>query len=327
MDILKASAEFMVHCRVAKNLSAHSLRAYAIDLCEFQRFLCENLDVSAVDRSMLRSYLKYLFEERKLKESSIKRRLACLKAMFRWLELEEVVEISPFHRLDARIRMPHRLPRCLTPDETRRLRSASTPAGLPAASGFGEKAGPEEAVETLRLAVGNLSFRHLTTLVAIEVLLCTGMRVGELAAVQLADIDAQDGVIIVNGKGNRQRRVFLPNLWVLTLVRTYLEQRKPQAGNKDALLINSRGGAATPAFLRRLVRSAGETATLNRRTTPHMLRHTAATRLLEAGVDIRFVQRLLGHQSISTTEIYTSVSDTSLRAVITAAHRKKEDDN
>ena len=122
MNVARACADFLAHCRVAKNLSAHSLRAYTIDLKEFERFAGPGTDVAAIDRQLLRRYLSHLFETRRLKETSVKRRIACLKVMFRWLELDEAISISPFHRLDARIRLPRRLPRNLTGDEVRKLR-------------------------------------------------------------------------------------------------------------------------------------------------------------------------------------------------------------
>lgn len=116
-----AGDEFLVHCRVAKNLSAHSLRAYAIDLAEFQQFFGGDRKVGEVDRNSLRAYLRRLFDVRQLKETSIKRRLACLKVLFRWLEQEDVIPITPFHRFDGRLKPPQRLPRALSRTEMRSL--------------------------------------------------------------------------------------------------------------------------------------------------------------------------------------------------------------
>lgn len=110
MSLARARADFLVHCRVAKNLSTHSLRAYSIDLQEFERFLTPDIEVSAIDRRRLRRNLAHMVVARRLKETSMKRRIACLKVMFRWLELDEVIDVTPFHRLDARIRLPKRLP-------------------------------------------------------------------------------------------------------------------------------------------------------------------------------------------------------------------------
>lgn len=318
MLLHRACDEFLTHCRVAKNLSPHTLRAYGIDLEEFQRFIGGDRGVGEIDRNSLRGYLKHLFDARSLKETSVKRRLACLKVLFRWLEQEDVVPITPFHRFDARIRMPQRLPRSLTRDELRRLLAA--PASR---LGLGTK-GRYDARTLTRVAQRHGSFADLTTLTALELLYGTGMRVGELAAVCLGDVDVTDGVVTVNGKGSRQRRVFLSDEDVKRLVTAYLTARTALRPRGESLIVTPRGTAATTQFLRKLVVEAGEAAALTRRVTPHMLRHTAATHLLEAGVDIRFVQRLLGHQSISTTEGYTRVSDGSLKAtILNAATRSK----
>ena len=312
MNLQQACDEFLNHCRVSKNLSIHTLRAYTIDLREFRSFAGADTLVADVDRQRLRGFLRFLFDDRKLKETSVKRRLACVKVMFRWLELDEVIQISPFHRLDARIRMPRKLPRCLSRDEADRLQA--------------EPAGRLGVVHLSPTAVQRASaeapLNDVTTLVAIEVLLATGVRVGELAAIQVGDIDLVQGVITINGKGNRQRRVFITETRMISLIKSYLIARDRVKPTTSTFLVNSCGRAANTQFLRKLVRAAGEAAELSRRTTPHMLRHTAAIQFLEAGVDIRFVQRLLGHQSISTTEGYTSVSDGSLRTVIAEAREK-----
>lgn len=312
MTLEQACADFLHHCRV-KNLSPHSLRAYATDLREFERFAQGATPVEAVDRQTLRRYLGHLFDVRKLKETSVKRRLACLKVMFRWLELDEVIAVSPFHRLDARIRLPRRLPRSLTNDETQRLqRAAAAGAGI---SG-------RLTVTKVERAARRAAHDDLTALLAVEVLLCTGLRVGELATVQVGDVDLAEGVVTVNGKGSRQRRVFLADAALLALVSGYLAARARVAHRTDALLVTAEGGPADTQHVRLLVRRTAEAAELTRRVTPHMLRHTAATQLLENGLDIRFVQRLLGHQSISTTEGYTTVTDTSLRASIVEARAR-----
>lgn len=313
MNVAHACADFLTHCRVAKNLSPHTLRAYTIDLSEFERFAGVDTLVATVDRPLLRRYLSHLFEARGLKETSVKRRLACLKVMFRWLELDEVISVSPFHRLDARIRLPKRLPRNLTDDEVRRLRRmALERVGL---------SGRITETKALRIA-RRTDFDALTTLVVLEILLGTGMRVGELASIRLEDIDLIERVIIILGKGSRQRRVFLPDDETARLVAAYHTVTIGRRKAHDHFIMTAQGGPASTQHIRNLVREVATEAGLSRRITPHMLRHTAATRLLENGVDLRFVQRLLGHQSVSTTELYTTVTDASLKAAVTTATKR-----
>jgi integrase/recombinase XerD len=194
------------------------------------------------------------------------------------------------------VRLPRRLPRSVTADELRLLLSAIS------------RRRPAFSALLLRLTV--------------ILLFTTGLRIGELAAVRLSDIDWNDGIIQVRGKGNRERRVYLVGEEVRILLTRYFKARQRIAVT-DALLVNQRGRAATPQYLRRRLRESAEDAELCRRVTPHMLRHAAATHLIEAGVDIRFVQKLLGHASIATTQMYTHVSDVSLQRTLARADTLK----
>jgi len=135
-SLARAGEQFLLHCRLARNLSGHTLRAYGSDLREFCRFAGSDTEIAACDRACLRAYLRHLFEVRRLKEASVKRRMACLKAMYRWLEREGTLAVNPFHRLELNIRLPKRLPRSLTRGELRHssplriARSASAAARL-----------------------------------------------------------------------------------------------------------------------------------------------------------------------------------------------------
>jgi integrase/recombinase XerD len=160
-----------------------------------------------------------------------------------------------------------------------------------------------------------------TALTAIEVLYATGMRIGELADLTPDRLDIADGTIYLRGKGDRERVVFLPDSPLRELVAAYLDlAHHVTHAAPGPVLVNARGRPATTQFLREQIRGAGERAGLSRRVTPHMLRHTTATHLLEAGVDLRYVQKLLGHQSVATTQMYTAVSNAKLKEVIEGAH-------
>jgi integrase/recombinase XerD len=149
-------------------------------------------------------------------------------------------------------------------------------------------------------------------------LFTTGIRVSELVNIRIGDVDLEHRVLRVRGKGDRERQVFLTTDEVVSELISYKAQQR-YVDNSSPLFQNRIGNGLSTACVRRGLRKLGSNAGLLRRITPHMLRHSAATSLIEAGVDIRFVQRLLGHQSISTTEIYTHVSDEKLKFVVTAA--------
>ena len=289
-----AATAFIRHCQSIRKLSPHTIRAYALDLARFTQFLGKRAAVASCDKTVIHNYVRHLFDVCALKESSVKRHLATLRSFFRWLE-EDGAEIEdPFRGARIRIRTPKRLPRVIARADLRRLLVHERPH----------------------------TFADLTAYVATELLFATGMRVSELATLLDSAVDVDDGTITIIGKGNRQRRVFVPDE-LKSLLRDYRTARDRCASSADTFLVNSRGCAASPQMIRRLVRLHGERSSVRDRVTPHMFRHSVATYLLEEGVDIRYVQRLLGHRSISTTEIYTHVADAALKVRITERHPRK----
>jgi integrase/recombinase XerD len=289
-----AATAFLRHCQSIRKLSPHTIRAYQLDLARFGQFLGRRAAVAACDKGVIHNYVRHLFDARALKEASVKRHLATLRSLFRWLEEDDDAIEDPFRGARIRIRMPKRLPRVIARADLRRLLLHERPAG----------------------------FADLTGYVATELLFATGMRVSELAGLLDAAVDVEDGTITIIGKGNRQRRVFVPEE-LKSLLRDYRLIRDRAPSSADTFLVNSRGDAATPQMIRRLVRLHGERSAVRDRVTPHMFRHSVATYLLEEGVDIRYVQRLLGHRSISTTEIYTHVADAALKVRITERHPRR----
>jgi integrase/recombinase XerD len=288
-----AASTFIRHCQSIRKLSPHTIRAYELDLNRFSQFLGKRASVATCDKTVIHNYVRHLFDVRSLKESSVKRHLATLRSLFHWLEEDGDSIEDPFRGARIRIRMPKRLPRVIARADLRRLLLHAPPH----------------------------AFSDLTAYVATELLFATGMRVSELAGLLDAAVDIEDGTITIIGKGNRQRRVFLPDD-LKSLIRDYRTARD-RCASADTFLVNSRGEAASPQMIRRLVRLHGERSEVRDRVTPHMFRHSVATYLLEEGVDIRYVQRLLGHRSISTTEIYTHVADAALKVRITEKHPRR----
>jgi len=313
MDIETACGKFIDHCQSSKNLSSHTLRAYKVDLKDFGSFCGATKALNLCDKAIIRSYLGHLQEERQLKSTTVKRRLACLKVMFRWLEDEELIDTDPLYRLNARIVLPKRLPKTLSRNEIGTLLiHCRNMAGWPACKDRKEK------------FAGKENLNNFTSLVAVEILFATGIRVGELVSISINDIDLSTGTIIINGKGNRQRLVFITDSEILEMLEAYQERKTGTLIKTKAFLINTRGNRTSTALIRKLITQAAEKAKIQRRTTPHMLRHTAASHLLRAGVDIRYVQQLLGHHSISTTQIYTHVSDSQLKNIISSLHPRRD---
>lgn len=295
MILKEACRQFLKHCGSASNLSQHTMRAYCSDLDEAQRYFGFRKPVGAMKKEPLRQYIHYMREERQLKETTIKRRLASLKLVFKWAMREKLVVENPFDSLNERIRLPKRLPRALDRADQAALRHALT---------FESRKD------------GFIGVRDKT---AIHLLLDTGIRVGELVAIELADISLANRSVVIHGKGNRQRLVYLPQRGLIQKIKQYLAWRSSLSICSEKLFVDVNGASISTPKVRASLRDLAKAAGISRHVTPHMLRHTCATQWLESGLDIRYVQRLLGHHSISTTEIYTHVSDQGLREALARA--------
>ena len=283
----EACFPFLTHCEQERRLSANTLSAYAQDLKEFSSRLGE-LHIASVTGEDLVRFVTYLRETRKLAPATIKRRVACLKGLFGWLRRRGIIPANPFLEVELRVRVPDRLPRSLGPGAAKLLLEAA------------------DASPTL-------------TRLSVRLLLATGMRVGELATLRIGDVDLSEGTVRLVGKGDRQRRAFLANELLAQELARYLAVERASAPSGDRLFVATSGKAQSAASIRARIKGVARSAGLERSVTPHVLRHTAATVLVESGVDIRFIQKLLGHRSISTTQLYTHVSDRALREAVVRA--------
>ena len=252
---------FLEHCRISKSLSDNTLKAYTIDLDNFKFFSRSKINIKKIDKGLLRKFLTYLIKARELKPSSVKRKIACLKAFFRWLENEDEIEFSPFHKLGIKITIPARLPNTLTTEELRRLFNLG--------KRFNEQARRNANSPRKNIKFWNLKdFNSLTTNLALEIMFTTGIRVGELVAIRIEDINLIEGAVKVIGKGNKQRKVFLVDEEIKSLIQLYLEVRKQFSPITEALLINSRGLAVTTQIIRLYLREASKKEKLRKTNNP-----------------------------------------------------------
>lgn len=300
MTLLESCELYLDYVENTKKLSALTLKAYKQDLALLVCILKSECVLAKITKTEIRHVVETLFK-RGQSRSTVKRRITCYKTMFAWFENEEVIGNNPFSKLNLNIKLPKRLPRNLTLDELKKIRSAAV-----SSLNFDHK-------DDLQwIGISKKSINALSTFLAIELLLTTGLRIAELTNITVGDIFLAEGYININGKGDRERRVFIAHEDIRTLLLRYLNLRLNIALAHDRLLINKLGNPATCQTIRLWIRALSESAKLSRRATPHMYRHSAATQLLEAGVDIRYVQKLLGHQSITTTQIYTHVNNLEL---------------
>jgi integrase/recombinase XerD len=303
MTLEEAVAQFLFHCQYEKNLSPKTLKAYSIDLRQFAEHLARELavtDLAGVDKTALRDYIKSLFVH--LKEKSVKRKVATLKAFLHFLEREDAVAVNPFRKMDVRIKETRRLPRSI---------------GLADLEKLFRHLYRLKKTTRKRTAGYRLLLRDIAV---IELLFATGARVGEVCSLKTQDVDLRQERVRILGKGGRERILQLCDEETLAALKDYLALWEPD-GEADHPFFRNRNGSklseqTVRTALRRYTRDAGVLL----HVTPHMLRHSTATLLLEEGVDIRFIQQLLGHRSIATTQIYTEVGAGAQRRVLAGRH-------
>jgi len=287
-------ARFLDYLRSSRGASPYTVKNYRTDIGQFVAY-CREHDVrrlTQIDRAFLREYLEML-EAHGYAKASIVRRLAELRSFGAFLVRDGVAQQNPFRAVSAP-RRPQRLPRYLTVAEIEALLTVpdlETPAGL-----------RDRAI--------------------IEVLYGAGLRVSELAALDVGDVDLVQAQVRVTGKGSKERLGLLGGPAVQALHR-YLDVGRPAllgARPTNALWLNRRGGRLSTRAVALMLSRTGQQAGLRQGVSPHMLRHSFATHLLDGGADIRIVQELLGHASLSTTQVYTHVSQSRAREVYQRAH-------
>lgn len=303
MLLCEARAEYVRWLAVVRDMSPHTIRAYEGDVVALER----HLGAVTVDVLSRRHLVDFIGAQRAagLASCSIRRRTAGVRSFCKWLMSAGLLEDDPCIGLTVELGRRRTLPRPVPGDDLSRLL-----VSLRNAARVGEEPIPDGALFRPHAA---------TTLLAVGLMVTTGLRVAEVSNIRQGDIDLHDGSIRVVGKGARERRVFLTDSWLSNLVRAYFCTRVALGVGHETFFFNVHGRPLTPASIRSRLQRAGRDAGLVRRVTPHMLRHSAATQLIEAGVDIRYIQRLLGHASLTTTEIYTHVADHALKRIVSDA--------
>jgi integrase/recombinase XerC len=285
-------ASFLRHLSDERNASAHTVRSYRTDLLTFSAYVEESIGraagISEIDHLLIRSYLARLHRDG-LSKASAGRRLAAIRSWFRYLCREGVVERNPARPL-------------VSPRLERRL-----PAYVEA----------ETAAQFVEITPDNSP--DLRARAILELLYATGIRCSELVALDLPEVDLSGRLIRVLGKGRKERIVPFGVAAQNALV-AYLRDRHSHRPKTDALFINRNGGRLTDRSVRRLVSRRLRALALAQKITPHTLRHAFATHLLERGADLRAIQELLGHASLSTTQKYTHVTAKQLLEIYKKSH-------
>jgi integrase/recombinase XerD len=304
MQICQAREQYVRWLLVTKDLSPHTIRAYDTDIAALERHLGLDALVAHIDRDRLIAFM----EEQQaagLSSASIRRRASGLRGFCKWLLSRRLLDADPWLGTTVAVGRSRKLPRVVRTHELDRLFRF-----LRKAAGVDDTSGSDDVLDRPH---------ESTTLLAVTLMVATGVRVNEAVNIKCHDIDLPGRTLRIVGKGRRERHVFLTNDWIKGLTRVYLNTRAELGIEHPHLLFNRHHAPLTASAMRARVTRAARDAGLRARVTPHMLRHSAATQLIEAGVDIRYIQRLLGHASLSTTELYTHVFDGALRRVVSDA--------
>lgn len=290
-------SEYLNYCEYRKQLNFKTIKAYKIDLNQYNSFC---LDISdPFSKKAVDSYITELFKHYKSK--SVKRKIASLKAFFHYLEYTEFLAQNPFDKLDVYFREAKLLPKTISFHSIQKFLSVLYAQKMQTVSAYQFKC-------------------CLRDIAVIELLFATGMRISELCSLKPSDIDLENNTVLIYGKGSKERILQFGNCEVISALATYQSTFKADISACGYFFVNKRKQKLSDQSVRFMINRYAALAGIEQYITPHMFRHSFATLLLEQDVDIRYIQKMLGHSSISTTEIYTHVSSAKQKDILVNKH-------
>lgn len=293
---------YLDYCSLQKRLDKKTLKAYQIDL---RQFTANNSlqDISDLTVANLEQYIASLHQ--KFKPKTVKRKIASLKALFRYLEYKDLIVANPFNKMQIKFREPVILPKTIPLNMVENLLSTM----------YRYRENTKTAFQCKK---------NLRDIAVIELLFATGMRISELCSLKMSDVNLYDRTILINGKGAKERRIQIGSNEVANILQEYRRSFADEIQNCNHFFANLNGTPLSDQAVRRMINKYVSLASIEFHITPHMFRHTFATSLLEADVDIRYIQEMLGHSSINITEIYTHVAMSKQRDILTTKHPRKD---
>lgn len=289
--------EFLNYCRYHKKLSDKTIRAYKIDLSQYGVFSNE------LSKQALWDYIEYL--NKKYKPKTAKRKLATLKAFIHFLLLQDLIDFNPFDKLETTIKEPLLLPKTIPLGVIAKLISFSYQQIVFAKSDY-----------QIRSAVRNTAI--------LELLFATGARVAEICTLRSDNVDLLGNSVKFYGKGSKERIIPIENFAVLSILRKYHSLFEKEIPDSGYFFVNKLGRRMTEQSVRNMINFYCKQCGVDMHITPHMIRHSFATLLLEEDVDIRYIQRMLGHSSITTTQIYTHVTSAKQKEILKTKHPRNK---
>ena len=294
--------KYLQFCTQRKNLDSKTIKSYSIDLRQFTEFISEN-NLLWISKSSIENYIDSLHNT--LKPKSVKRKIASLKAFFHYLEIEEIIEINPFHKIQIKYKEPFILPKTIPLKTIEKIMNYAYLERKRQTTFYGRK-----------VALRN-------TLI-LELLFATGMRISELCSLTNEQINFNDYIIKIYGKGSKERLIQICNKNVQNLLDEYRREFDFELKNYNYFFINRLCNRLSEQSVRNMINSYSKSAGVSIHITPHMFRHSFATLLLEEDVDIRYIQQMLGHSSITTTQIYTHTSINKQKNILSTKHPRNK---
>ncbi len=300
-DLQRHITDYLEYCQTQKRLDEKTLRAYQIDLTQFLNH-AQQTDILEITPKLLESYISGLHQ--KYKPKTVKRKIASLKALFHYFEYREIIDRNPFSKIQVKFREPVLLPKTI-PLYTVEAFLCTIYKQLSDAKTVYQK----------RNALRDAAI--------IELLFATGIRISELCALHAENVNLYDRTVLIYGKGSKERKVQIGNDDVANILEKYQNDFQMEIQKNGHFFVNQNGREISDQSVRRMINRYASLASIDLHITPHMFRHTFATSLLEADVDIRYIQEILGHSSINITEIYTHVAMSKQRDILTTKHPRK----
>ncbi|MGN0166960.1 MAG: tyrosine-type recombinase/integrase [Acetatifactor sp.] len=301
--VLKEEMNKYLHfCEFQKELDSKTIKAYRTDLEQFFSFM-ERYDAMP-GKEELNSYLEYIHD--RYKQKTVKRKIASVKALFRYLEEEEIIETDPFHRIKTKFKEETVLPKIVPRDTIEQLLDYL----------YRQQASEEYTKWQKKLILRDTA--------VVEMLFATGLRISELCHLQNRYFDSRTGLLCIQGKGSKERYLQIGSSDVLTTLNEYKNEFAEQIKQHGYFFVNRYGQPLSEQSARRMIHKYADAIHADRNITPHMFRHSFATFLMEEDVNIRYIQKMLGHASITTTQIYTYVATEKEREILRTRHPRNK---
>ena len=294
--------EYLLFCQNQKCLDEKTLKAYKIDLIQFLKMINTDL-LAEINTNLLENYICALHQTYKPKTT--KRKIASVKAFFHYLEYKDYVSSNPFSKIHIKFREPVILPKTIPLNTVELFLSTM--------------------YNQLSFSKNDYQYKNtLRDIAVIELLFATGMRISELCSLAPVNVNLINRTVLIYGKGSKERIIQIGNEDVYQILCNYAHEYRDEIRQTGHFFINHLGEPLSDQSVRRMIRKYTDAAAINLHITPHMFRHTFATALLDADVDIRYIQEMLGHSSINITEIYTHVTTAKQMSILSTKHPRKD---